>query len=174
MTLCLLLSGCSGCNPTSILGPTDKPDFKKMKWAQIEIVYQVLVEKHDRKYRKFRRFTISDSTIIQELHNKLAIQKVGPNNLGAGDQLKITMSDGKIWTGDIVFENRLDLCKKEDNYYSYILTLSTVDFYNYLRELCLKNEQKTMSEANIKNIILQSNLSDSAYQVLPQSNKEKQ
>ena len=170
--ICTLLCACLGCdrlNHPSILGPTDKPDFKAMKWQEVKVRYSVLVKGKSRRIP--RTFTISDADVLSKLHNLLLINEVSPNNTGAGDQIRITMADGHIWRGGVTFEDQIRLCKSEDNYYSYILTLSDYRFYDALRQLCLEHEKTITPTARIENIILRGNLHDSAYEVLPSSDE---
>ena len=144
-------------NSLSILGPSDKPAFDKMQWKTVKITYWI--RKADTKnYRKNKRtITITMKSTIEELKTAFLIKKLEPSPIGASKQILITMKDGTTWKGDIVFEDRIDLCLQSDNYYSYCLYLVDEKFYIKILQLCFKNEKKTAPEILEKDILLRQN-----------------
>lgn len=59
----------------------------------------------------------------------MRVKSIGPNNLGVADGSQIVMSDGEEWSVQFVFEDRFDVCKKAERYYSYIYELEAHAVY---------------------------------------------
>jgi len=153
-----------GCScPLSVLGPTDKPDFAGMPWRKIEGLYWVRTGA-DRK--TFRRFTIVDKGSVDALRRALNCKEVTGLMTGAGRQLVITMDDGEVWQGDVVFENRIHLCLRRDNWYSYSLELADSAFHSRLRAACLEHEKAITPNATLDHIILRGNLDINCYKTI--------
>ena len=150
----------------SILGPISKPDFQAMDWTSLELSYWVRIGDTARKRRKI---IITDGKALNILQKKLHISHVESYSLPSAGQIKIKMSDGNVWKGNIVFENRIDLCKASDSYYSYNLFLNDKSFYNTLLDLCLKHEKTITQNVNKSHIILRRNLSLEAFNILPEN-----
>ena len=96
----------------------------------------------------------------------MRVKSIGPNNLGVADGSQIVMSDGEEWSVQFVFEDRFDVCKKAERYYSYIYELEDKRMYDAVRLLCLEHEQRNHPNAVLANIILRENLTDEAYEIL--------
>ncbi len=153
MALGLMLCALSGCNPTSILGPKDKPNFKAMQWQEMKVSYWVSRGKGPSHLRWHRNLTISNAEALLKLRDLLSVSETGPNSLGAGKDIIITMADGKVWQGDFsAYGTRFDLCKSEANYYSYILKLSDNKLYKRIKQLCLEHEKRNNPSATIEDI----------------------
>lgn len=148
---------------TSILGPSDKPDFRNMQWEKMTVVYWVRVRK-DKEHR--RRFELSRDD-VDRARTALNIRSVRGHSLGAGDDLRITMANGDVWTGHVTFEDTIGLCLERDRYYSYVLELYGHAFYDALRDMCLAHERLTTPTAGINHIILRTNLARENYDILP-------
>jgi len=148
---------------TSILGPSDTPDFSNMQWEKMTVVYLVRVAENRTQRRKFEL----PREDVEKARSALNVQSVEGLSIGADDDLRITMANGDVWAGGVVFEDRIHLCLERDNYYSYKVELSDSRFYNTLREMCLAHERRTTPGAGINHIILRTNLDLHSYDILP-------
>lgn len=145
---------CSPYSAISILGPSDKPDLANMDWIEIRIKYWIKKE-NENNYRTNKRiFIINDSTTINELKRKFKVKEIRVSSLGHDDQILITMSDGKKWQGDIIFEDRIGLCLQNNTYYSYTMDFIDTEFYRKLFELSINNEKQNNPNVTNRNIVL--------------------
>ena len=128
---------------TSILGPSDKPDFKNMRWEWMTVVYHVRVAETKTQRRKIE-LSSKDADKARKALNVLSVEGL---SIGANDDLRIAMANGDVWVGVVVFEDRIHLCLERDNYYCYKVELSDYRFYDMLREMCLANERRTTPAA---------------------------
>jgi hypothetical protein len=151
-------------NGCGIFGPGNDPHFNEKQWKSLKITYYV-IEKLGGSRTK-RTFQCEKQDVIDSLRKNMNIKLVKPNSLGKNDDSVIAMSDGEIWDVDFVFEDRFDVCKRIDNYYSYIYELSDRKFFDGVRQLCLENEKLFSPKAVMENILLRTNLVDSEYKVL--------
>ncbi len=136
-----------------------------MKWSNLQITYWVLEKPKGPRVK--RHFSCADKDILSSLTQSLSIKEIRPNSLGNDDRFVVTLDDGEIWDCGFGFEDRFDMCRRSDNYYSYILILSNSDFFDKVLDLCLLNEKKITPGASKINIILRTNVIDGSYQVLP-------
>ena len=115
-----LLPSCRGCvsKVVPVLGPTDKPDFGSMKWKKLRMCYWVRVSKNRRR-RKLRMFRINDPIEADKIRQVMGCRDVRGHSSGASPQMTITMADGEVWQGSIVFEDRVKLCLQRNLWYSY-------------------------------------------------------
>lgn len=149
------------CNE-GILGPSDNPYLEK-KWVSITVKYWVKVSKEE---TKSRTFTLTDKEVIQKNSFQRYIGKVSGSSTGVGDQLVILDSKGGRWHGEIIFENRIKMGSAADSWYVHYIELTNYDFYNWLIDLCLKNEKLINDRAQAVHIILRLNKSLSDYPIL--------
>ena len=147
-----------------ILGPLGNPRLEKMEWTTLRFKYFVIKDTNGP--RLPRTMELTDVKQINEIKAMMIIKGVRPNSLGIGDESHIVMSDGEVWNVDFVFEDRLDVCKNAERYYSYIYELNDNRMYDRVRLHCLENERKRHPNAVISNIVLRVNLTDKAYEVL--------
>ncbi len=153
--------GCS-CRP-SVLGPADKPDFASMSWRKVEGIYWV---RTGATRKTFRRFAIDDRESVDALRRALNCEEVSGLMTGTGRQLVITMDDGEVWQGSVVFENRIHLGLRRDNWYSYCLDLADSGFHARLRTACLEHEKGITPSATLDHIILRGNLDINCYKII--------
>ena len=118
--------------------------------------------------RKARRvFEITDSARIQDAFAKFKAKRIEGYSIGVTEQLLLKTHDGETWNCNIVFEDRFDFGLKSDPWRAYNVFLASDAFYEWLREVCLKHEQRTNPHAKAAHIILQSNIPPlDAYPVL--------
>ena len=159
------LTSCRGCvgKIVPVLGPTDKPDFGSMKWKKLRMCYWVLVSKNRRKLRMFR---INDPIEADKIRQVMGCRDVRGHSTGAGPQMTITMADGEVWQGSIVFEDRVKLCLQRNPWYSYHIDLADTAFYDRLVDACLAHEKTITPTAIREHIIVRSNLTDDSYKII--------
>ena len=148
----------------TILGPLDNPNLEKMEWSAIRFQYYVI--KETRGPRLPRTIELTDVKEIYEIKAMMNTKGVTPNSLGVGTESHIVMSDGQVWNVNFVFEDRFDVCKNAERYYSYIYHLKDNRMYDRIRLHCLESERKRHPNAVIANIVLRVNLTDEAYEIL--------
>ena len=140
------------CNPTSILGPTDKPDFSAMEWTRMEIDYWVPRKDGPDRLGWHRHLTVSDVNVLLSLRELFVIDEVKPSSVGALEMLSVTMADGETWQGNFSWRTEFNICKTRDKYYSYYLKLSDTGFYDRIKQLCFEHEQMTDPTVTIEDI----------------------
>jgi len=147
----------------SILGPSDKPDFRNMQWEKMSVVYHVRVAEN----RMQRRKCELGREDVERARLAFSVFSIQGLSIGANDDLRITMANGDVWIGEFVFGDRVYLCLEREKYYSYALELCDRGFYDTLREVCLANEKRTVPGAGTNHIILNPGLDPQGYDILP-------
>jgi hypothetical protein len=147
----------------SVLGPLWAPDFRAMEWETMRVSYWVRYAGHDNFRENRREFTITEKAVLRRLQDLLSIRDVQRLSIGASTQLVILMADGHTWQGDVVFEDQFYLCRQDDTWRSYALTLRSTGLYDQLVRLCLEHERGTHPRATASQIILRSNLDAASY-----------
>ena len=166
-----VLSGCDA-DPMGILGPKKVPDIKNFNWVDFKVTYYVKVplnveikgdSRIDGDYQAVTRtFVIDDPAELKNGFSHLHIKSSNGSSLPAGDKSVLTRSDGEKWGFHVVFEDRFDFDMRSNNYYAYNVFTSDTEFYDWLRQQCLANEQKKNPHAVIRHIWLRSNASYTA------------
>lgn len=169
LPFCFIVLIAVGCKPSGILGPTDKPDITAKPWSSMEFTYWI---KSSETQTKPRKINISEISVLKELSSKLNVKEIRGMSVPTGGQFILTIQDGSKWDCSIVFENRIGICKVDDNYYSYAVDLNDSEFWKMMKQICLLNEQKTHPQATSRNIILRQNKSLNDYDTLDEIKKE--
>ena len=146
---------CTSCGVMDILGPRDKPDFQNKDWTAITIMYWVNTTTTN---KLARAFTVTDASTINGLKTKMNIKGIHGLSVGTRDELQFQDRNGDIWQGSVVFENRIHLSKKSDNWYSYAIDFTDYNLFNAMLALCVQNERTFHPNAKPENIILRRNI----------------
>lgn len=147
-----------------ILGPRNNPNFEKLAWTSARFQYFVIEDLGGR--RISRTLVVKSESELSAVRKSMRVKSIASNSLGVADDSHILMSDGEEWNVQFVFEDRVHVCKREEKYYSYVYELDNNKMYDAVRQLCLEDERKKYPNAVLTNIILRTNLTDAAYEIL--------
>jgi hypothetical protein len=144
----------SGCGP---LGPWNKPNFNKFEWSSLEVNYWIVISDNNLLQRNF---LLCDTGLIREGVSKILIKEIHSSTVPTSPQMHWNVANGDKWHASIIFENTLSFTKKGHKlFYAYYVDLENSDFYEWLRQQCLKDAQKDFPGITLESVKLRANLS---------------
>lgn len=151
-----------GCNPSAILGPSNKPEFESLELVQMELIYWVKVA--DQK-KDERQLVVRDVNVLQQGFDKLEIKRIDGYSLAVNEQILLKTSSGIEWTVSVVFSDRFDFGLKSDPYYAYNVYTKNDQFYEWLLDISRSDANQVYPGIGKESIVLRSNLSLKAYKI---------
>ena len=139
----------SSCGP---LGPWNKPKFNEFEWSRMEINYSIII--NDDTYLQ-RNFLLSDTKSIKDGMPRMVIKHISGSMVPTSHQMHWQTASRERWYANFYWSQSMGFTKKGHKlYYAYYVDLENSDFYNWIRQQCLKDAQKDFPEITLASIVL--------------------